>query len=190
MKKNTIFFQFTLIAFMITGSFTHAHEHGAHVHGIGKIALAIETSTQANIDLDVAGDSIMGFEHAATSPKDKKAKDDSFKKLAENGGTLLQFDPKLNCVVTNLKVEIEKEAVDLKETKAEKAAEAKEKHGEHSDVNASYTVKCASPLLGSKVQVGIFKLFPKIKSVKLEILSPTAQNQQEIKDAHTSITIP
>jgi len=146
----------------------------AHVHGLARIALAIETPTTANIDLDVAGDSIMGFEHEARSEKDKKTMEESFNKLKTNASSILKFNPTLQCTVTVKEVGLEK-------------AEAGSKHA---DVNASYTVSCAKPLNGSKVQVGLIGLFPKIKSATFEVLTSTGQIQQNVKGENEFITIP
>ena len=170
----------TLITILLSTP-TIAETHKAHVHGLAKVALAIETPTTANIDLDVAGDSIMGFEHPATTAKDKKTMEDSFNKLKTGAASVIKFDPVLKCVITAKEVGLEKEEAP-KGTPTE--------HGQHADVNASYTVKCEKPLSGSKIQVGLIALFPKVKSANLEILTATGQIQQNVKGEHDSVTIP
>ena len=177
--KNTLL----ILVILLASPSTFAETHKAHVHGLAKVALAVETENTANIDLDVAGDSIMGFEHPAKSEKDKKTMADSFQKLKSDAASVIRFDPALKCVVTVKEVGLEK--AEPKEVNSKEAA-----HGEHSDVNASYSVKCEKSLSGSKVQVGLIALFPKVKSATLEILTTKGQTQETVKSEHYSVTIP
>jgi len=155
---------------------TYAIEnHKAHVHGVAKLTLAMENSTHAEIDLDVPGDSIFGFEHKATSSADKKSQAAGFSKLREQAQSVIQFDPSLGCAVSVKKVEIEKE---------------ESGSGEHSDVNASYSVECKKPLSGTKLTMGLIRLFPKIKNVSLQILSSIGQTQKTVHDSSEIITLP
>lgn len=163
---------------------SETHNHKAHVHGAAKLTLAIEDDGKhASIALDCAGDSIMGFEHVAKSPQDKKSQDDAFRKLREQAAIVIRFDSSLKCVIRSTQVEIEKEE------KSDQAVGAAP-HGEHSDVNANYSVQCDSPISGSKVQVGLIGLFPKIKKVSLQILTTAKQTANEVTDERSSIEIP
>lgn len=156
--------------------------HRPHVHGLATLVLAIESETTANIDLDVAGDSIFGFEHEAKTDADKKAFKDGMDKLKNQAANVIRFDTSLKCIVQVKNVGLEKA-----EVHEEKSSEH---HGQHMDVNAAYTVTCQKPLSGSSVKVGLIGMFPKIKSASLQILTSTNQAQQKVKSENDSIALP
>ena len=157
--------------------------HKAHVHGIGKIDIAIESPIKANVLLDFPGDSIFGFEHQAVSAKDKKTKEDAFQKLFTQTSSIVRFDPALGCRFKVNKVEIEEESPE----EHQEAGGAQ--HGEHTDVNASYEVTCANPMIGSQIKIPIMTIFPKIKKVAVQILKESGQTQSEVSSADESITL-
>ncbi|MGZ6469111.1 MAG: ZrgA family zinc uptake protein [Bdellovibrionota bacterium] len=154
----------------------------AHVHGAAKLTLALESATQGTIDLDVPADSIYGFEHKATSKQDKEAQEKGLKKLRDNPASLVRMPA--GCTVKTVKVGLEAEEHE------EGPKEAGEHHGEHADVNASYSVACASTLKGAKVTIALFELFPKIKGVSFQVLSPTGQTESKVQNSHDSIILP
>jgi hypothetical protein len=158
------------------------HNHKAHVHGAAKLMLALETETSGTIDLDCAADSIVGFEYEAKTKKDKSTRDQAFQKLRDHANSVVNFNQSLSCTVSATKVEMEKEEGN------EAAAETT--HGQHSDVNASFSFSCKKPLNGSTLQVGLIALFPKLKSVSLQILSNTSQTESIVKNEHDSVNIP
>ncbi len=172
-----------LFLMMSSDGVAEAHNHKAHVHGAAKLTLAIEDDGKTgSVDLDVSGDSIMGFEHEAKTVEEEKAKVTGFEKLRAGGNQVMKFNSSLDCKVTATKVEIEKE-------NPGETHDAR-KHGTHSDINAAYEVKCENPLNGTSVQSGLFVLFPKIKSVSIQILTQAKQSSTEVKDAGSPVAIP
>ncbi|MDR3606272.1 MAG: DUF2796 domain-containing protein [Oligoflexia bacterium] len=184
---------FTLGAAVFLGnlspSLAGTQNHKAHVHGNGKIDIALESPTKAIIELDFPGDSIFGFEHQARSAKDKQAEAQAFQKLRTQTDSIVQFDPSLGCQYKVNKVELEKEDHDA-DQKAESSGGSKsEHHGEHADVNASYEVNCAKPMTGSQIKVPMMTLFPKIKKISVQILKESGQTQKEISNADEAISL-
>jgi hypothetical protein len=161
--------------------------HKAHVHGNGKIDIAVESPTHAVIELDFPGDSIFGFEHPAISAKDKQVQNDAFRKLRTQTDLIVRFDPSLACQFKANQVGIEKENA----TAAAPAVEAhgEDTHGQHLDINASYDVTCSKPIVGSTVTIPIMKLFPRIKKVSVQILKENGQTQREIGDGDEVISL-
>jgi hypothetical protein len=84
-------------------------------------------------------------------------------------------------------VEIEKESAEPAAVAVE--AQSDEKHGEHSDINASYEVNCAKPMIGSQIKIPMMTLFPKIKKISIQILKDSGQTQTEINSADAVITL-
>jgi hypothetical protein len=175
MKLTPLVFAFLGFT-IINSALAETHNHKAHVHGAAKLTLALETETSGTIDLDCAADSIVGFEYEAKTKKDQNTRD--------HASSVLIFNPELACTVTATKVEMEKE-----ESKAE-APVAESMHGQHSDVNASFKFSCKKKLSGSTLQVGLIALFPKLKSVSLQILSDTTQTESIVKNEHDPVTVP
>jgi hypothetical protein len=183
MKLTPLVFAFLGFT-IINSALAETHNHKAHVHGAAKLTLALETETSGTIDLDCAADSIVGFEYEAKTKKDQNTRDQAFQKLRDHASSVLIFNPELACTVTATKVEMEKE-----ESKAE-APVAESMHGQHSDVNASFKFSCKKKLSGSTLQVGLIALFPKLKSVSLQILSDTTQTESIVKNEHDPVTVP
>ena len=154
-------------------TYAETQNHKAHVHGAAILILAMETEITGSIDLDSAADSIMGFEHEAKSKADQAAKIAAFKMLRDQAASIIKFDKSLGCTVTATKVEMEKEA-----------------HGQHADINASFSVSCKKPVSGSQVEIGLIGMFPKLKKVSLQILSSSTQTQSDVNHEHTLILVP
>ena len=156
--------------------------HHAHVHGAAKVTLALETYLAGTIDLDVPAESIYGFEHKASTRADKEAQERGFKPLRNNPYSILRLPS--DCEVKMIKVEAEKAEAEEKPEPGEE-----EHHGEHSDINASYSLKCTNSLAGAKIWVGMFDIFSRVKSVSLRVLTPNGQTEQKITSSHDSLII-
>lgn len=157
--------------------------HHAHVHGAAKVTLALETYLTGTIDLDVPAESIYGFEHKASTKADKEAQEKGFKPLKNNPYSIVRLPS--DCEVKMIKVETEKAEAEEKPEPGEE-----EHHGEHADINASYSLKCTNSLAGAKIWVGMFDVFSRVKSVSLQVLTPHGQSEQKITSSHDSLIIP
>ena len=150
-----------LLVVISAGARAEEHEHhGAHVHGEAKLVIALESATQGTIDLDCPADSIVGFEHAAKSAKDKKTADAALKKLNLLGNALLELPAALGCTV-----------------KGKKAGfEAGSEKG-HADINASWDLQCKTPLTGAKGKLHLIRAFTKIHKIGVQIIGPAGQSE-------------
>ena len=157
--------------------------HKAHVHGAAKIVLALETSTQGTIDLDVPAESIYGFEHKATTKADKEAEAKGLKPLKGNPYSIIRLPS--DCEIKVIKVEMEKAEDDKHEE-----VKGDEHHGEHADINASYSVKCVKPISGIKAWIGMFDIFPRLKTVSFQVLTSSGQTETKVQSSHEFITLP
>ena len=160
-----------------------AEEHrqlGAHVHGHGRLNIAIEDKT-VSIELEVPGADIAGFEHEASTPAQKATIENAKAKLA---GGLSLFTPSAaaNCAQKSANVSIEAEHGDEHEHHAEggKAAQEEESH-HHSEFHAEYAFECQSPVQLTSMTFDYFKAFPAARELDVSLISPKGQSSYEVK---------
>ena len=128
---------------------------GSHEHGSAKISLSYENNA-AEIELEAPADSIIGFEHAPKTDKEKKAFENA-KGLWQNLlSDLVVFPKELNCKITE------------SEFKQELSDDKHEKNS-HSEIEASATITCEKNITGD-IAVMFRKQFKKMKNVKLEVV--------------------
>ncbi|WII71202.1 DUF2796 domain-containing protein [Bdellovibrio sp. 22V] len=137
-----------------------AREHGAHVHGEGHMSIGID-GKKGKIELHAPANSIMGFEHQATSKKDKQKKDAALLKLEEKISEMVSFDPSLKC-------EIKKEIFEVnQETK-------------HADIEAEFNISCEQAPAGSTMTFNIQKVFPHLKKVQVDVIADGVQKSVQV----------
>lgn len=146
-----------------------AREEKAHVHGAVHVALAFE-GKNGKIEMNLPSSAVYGFEYVARNAKDKKAKDEGLKKLEDKIGEMLAFDPSLKC-------EIKKDMFEI------------DQRENHSDIDAEFRVTCDKSPMGTSVIVNISKVFPRIKSVHVDVVGEGVQKSQEIKKSGESIEL-
>jgi Protein of unknown function (DUF2796) len=147
------------------------HQHGAHVHGTAKLDIAIEERT-AMVEFASPAESIVGFEHKATTAAEQQKQAKALDLLKDKIGTMVIFEPALSCrwSPTNLDVV---------------------QHGqEHSGVQSVFTVNCDSPLAGSKIRFAFSKTFPAIRIVDVQVVAATQQVGATIKRDRGEVEVP
>lgn len=144
-------------------------QHKAHQHGLAKIGIAFE-GTRGKIDLDTAAEAIIGFEYAAKSKKDKKVESDQLSKLEKSMGEMINFDAALNC-------KINMESSEIRRT------------GPHADLEATFDVKCDKSPKDSTVKFNFQKVFPRMKTVEVEVLISDLQLTTTVKKDDTSFEL-
>lgn len=169
---------------------THKAGHGAHVHGSAKLSIAIESAKVGTLLLESPGESIIGFEHEANSADEKKAEANALATLEKKASEIFSFNKALGCVVAKTKIEIKKEDHDEHEEKAKgKEDHHHEESGEHTEVEAEYSLKCQKDLAGSALEVNLGKSFPKLKDLDVQILGEKGQSTVELKNAVGSVKL-
>jgi hypothetical protein len=156
----------------------HKAGYGAHVHGNAKLTLALDTDSKGVLLFESPGDSVIGFEHAATSAGDKRTQAKALAILNEKGPDLFSFDPSAKCTLQKTRVEIKKEDHD-----------EHEQHGEHNEVEAEYALSCSRSLSGTFLNVGLGNSFPKIKNLEVQVLKSKGQSSTQLKGALGQVKI-
>lgn len=179
MKSKTLYFLLISALFFSQHAFAKK-SLSAHEHGSATISLAYEQNS-AEIELESPADSLLGFEHAPKSDKEKKAFE-SAKNLWGNLSTeLIIFAKDLNCKTTNV---VFKQIMSQDEHDDHKKHDHHDKdHSDdsHSEIEASAKVVCEKAISGD-VTVQLRKHFKKMKNVKLEIVGTKSQSLKIKKD--------
>ncbi len=161
-----------------------AEEHrqlGAHVHGHGRLNIAIEDKT-VSIELEAPGADIVGFEHEAATRAQSAAIEKAKATLA-SGLSLFTPAAAAGCTQNASKVSIEAEHEHEHEHHAEGAKpdaddEAADHH--HSEFHAEYAFECASPDRLTSMTFDYFKAFPNAQELDISLISPKGQSSYEV----------
>ncbi len=146
-------------------AFSGEHALGAHVHGTVKLALAVEANTM-DVDFDGPSESLIGFEHAPKSDKDK----------AIFNGSKNLWEKKLLTILTP--------AADLG-CKIAESSFVQEIEGTHADIEAKAKISCAKNLAGTELKISLIKAFSHIKKLKVEVLSASTTSVEISKPEQT-----
>ena len=128
----------------------------AHVHGQATLDIGIEART-GTLEFRAPADDVYGFEHAPRTAAERAKRDAAFAVLRTKGAALVRFDPTLGCTLTANTVGIVEEK------------------GGHGDVRATYALACKNAPAGRPIAFGFSAAFPGVNSVKVQLVSDTAQ---------------
>jgi hypothetical protein len=167
------------------------HAHEAHVHGVGKLDVALDGQT-LSLHLDSPLVNLVGFEHAANSAKDKAAVQAMTKNL-RNAGIVFVTSPSAECKLSGVK--LESAALDpalLGEAQVDKTAKpaAQADHDGHADLDADFTFRCAHPERLQKIDVRLFEAFKGFNSIDVQLATGKRQGAAKLTPAANSIAVP
>jgi hypothetical protein len=165
------------------GAVVQQRRHDAHVHGAAEVSIAVEGS-KATVEFRAPAESVMGFEHEAKSESDKKKRDAALEQLRANKDRMIVFDPRWGCKSSELKTAVAEEKAER--AKAQTGTEGQshkdqKKSGEHREVQGIFSVACDKPLAGSRITFGVYKIFPDIHEINVQVLSDSKQVGATIK---------
>ena len=158
----------------LTASAAELH-HGPHQHGVGQLNLAQEKD-EVEIELEVPGADIVGFDHPAASAEDRKAMDVAVTKL-KDGARLFLFPAAAGCSLKEAEVEVhggDKAEHDDGKKKEEQKNEHELERG-HSEFHAHYHFRCADIAAASPLDVQLFAFFPSAQKLAAQSISPSGQ---------------
>ena len=183
--------------------YDHDHEHrqhGAHVHGVAALNLALE-GNEVHIELDSPAANIVGFEHAPSSEADHAALEKAVAAL-KNGDQLFLFNKEAGCrmekaMVASALLEEEHDGHGDKHSAhhdhEEKGEHAHEKHdheghgheghaGEetHTDIEVVYHFECDQPGKLTQLTVELFEAFPATQELNVQYIIESKQGAQEL----------
>jgi hypothetical protein len=140
----------------------------AHVHGEGRLDVAIGKDTLA-MDLELPLDVAVGFERAPRGEKEK-ANLSAAEKTLRDAVALWQPSTAANCVVETADVAMPRFA-----------------SGEHADIEARYSFRCANPTQLKEVSTAIFKQFPRLYRLEVQRVGPSGQGRHRLTPKNPSL---
>lgn len=168
-----------------------AQEHrqlGAHVHGHGRLNIAIEDK-KVSIDLEVPGADIVGFEHEPSTPDQKAAIENAKTKLAD-GLALFTPSAAAGCSLKSAKVATQAEHEDEHEHEEHAASAHEEEPGHrHSEFHVEYSLECSSPSRLTAMTFDYFKAFSGAQELDIAVISPKGQSSFEVKRDQPSLDL-
>ncbi|WP_050466072.1 DUF2796 domain-containing protein [Herbaspirillum chlorophenolicum] len=152
----------------------HHGNHPAHEHGVGKLDVALEGNT-LTLHLDTPLINLVGFEHAATSARDKETVQ-AMAKVLRDAGRMFATDAAAQCKPAEIQLEsaVLPPAL-LGEKSPSSAAPAAASDG-HADLDGDFTLVCASPgALNTVDASALFRAFPGFQRIDVQLATPKKQ---------------
>jgi hypothetical protein len=143
------------------------HQH-AHVHGVAKLGVAVQGAT-VTLALESPLDSLIGFEHAPRSAAERAAVT-ALRATMQAPRELFKFNTEAACSLVKAEAESALFA----------AAPAASASSEHADLDASFEYACAQPAKLATLDVDLFKVYPRLHSVSVEVATDKGQSKQAL----------
>jgi hypothetical protein len=171
-----------LLSSMLTVS---AQAHEAHVHGVGKLDVALDGHT-LSLHLDSPLVNLIGFEHAAQSPSDRKSAQNMAATL-RNASRVFVTSAAAACKVSQVKlVSAAIDPVLLGEATA--APDHHEDHDGHADLDADFSFQCDNPERLQTIDVRLFDAFKGFVSIDVQLVTAKRQGAARLTPSSSRIT--
>ena len=154
----------------------------SHEHGAGKLSIAIEGG-KIELELEVPGDDIVGFEHKAKTVKQKAAVEQATKTLAA-GLTQFKLPAVAGCKLESAKVELHFEAAEKKPAETKATTE-----DGHTEFRATYVLACAAPDKVTEIAFDYFKSFKNAQKLAVTVVSDKGQKHYEVTRKAPRLTL-
>ncbi|MDR2055318.1 MAG: DUF2796 domain-containing protein [Desulfovibrio sp.] len=188
MKKSMLFASVT-VCLITAGVPAFAHE--AHEHGTARINLSVE-GQKVEIGLETPLASLISFEHAPETDAQKKELRD-MATIMRKADTLFIFPTEARCRLEKVSLESEAISDGLLSPAGTPAAGAKGGKGEtgspgdkredgegHADLDAEISFICRHPEKLNRIEVDMFKAFPNLKEIEIQMVTPKGQGAAEL----------
>ena len=162
----------TLLAASLFFALPAAHAAKAHVHGEGKLDVAIDKE-KITLNLELPLDAAVGFERAPKNDKEKAALAAADKALKDTA-TLFVPTQAAHCSVVSTDVKIPNLGGDGKHDHAHEGEE------HHADIDASYVFRCTNPAALKGIETTIFKHFKRLYRLEVQRAGPGGQGAMRL----------
>ena len=174
-KKKAFVFAGFVTCLAIAASAQEHRQLGAHVHGHGRLNIAVEDKIMS-MELEVPAADIVGFEHEPETPEQKAALEQAKAKLAA-GLSLFTPASAAGCAQTSAKVMTE---ADHDEEETHDSHHVHEAEHHHSEFHADYAFECASPSQITSMTFDYFEVFPNAEALNVSLISAKGQASYEV----------
>ncbi|MEB0010240.1 DUF2796 domain-containing protein [Glaciimonas sp. Gout2] len=181
-------FSSVAISALLCLALSPAIAHEAHVHGVGKLDVAID-GAQITLHLDTPLMNLLGFEHAAKNTKDRAAAQKMALQL-RNASKIFVTTPAAEC--RPISVKLASNAIDpilLGEspTPATKI-NATAKAAVHADLDADIVLQCENPHLLKTIDVNLFAKFKGFQKIDVQMVTPKNQLAATLRPSATLLS--
>lgn len=145
----------------------HAHGAKAHVHGNAEMQVVVD-GQQLTIELQSPMDSLVGFEHAPRTEKQKQAIKAMEERFAAPA-TLFVPTPEAKCTAEPGTLKLPRYA-DVTENKRKRDKDV------HSEMEATIHFQCEQPAELKGVEVTLFDAFTRIHRLDVQAMTPRGQS--------------
>ncbi len=167
-------------------------EVAPHVHGEGKLAVAIEGGT-VSMELEAPAKDIIGFEHAPKTAKEKKLVADAKARFTD-GGKLFALPSQAQCKQTSVATELH----GLAGPKAGKGhSHGKHTHAkadagggaQHAEFRVTYVFACNTPAALKTLDLAYFAAFKGAEKLEVSLIGPKGQASMEASREKPSVDL-
>ena len=177
--------------------------HESHEHGVANLNVAVE-GKNIYIEFTSPAANIVGFEHHPRTHEQKDAVKDAVNKLKKGEALfLLSAKSESKLVKSSVDTDIDKGAEHHAEeghahSKEEHHGHAEEhhedhgdadKHERHSEFEATYQFACQKPDKLSQIEVMLFRAFPGIEHIEVQLVTATKQTAVELTAKKNKIAL-
>jgi Protein of unknown function (DUF2796) len=168
---------------------------GPHQHGHGTLKLAVEGQT-VQMELEVPGVDIVGFEHKAETAEDR-AKMEAAEKTLAQPLALFMLPDEAGCEITAAKVfsvgatESDHDAheQDHQDHTEGLEHETEEQEGEHSEFHGEYALSCSNVAAITAISFPYFEVFPNSAELAVTLITEKGQKAFEVNREHAVIDL-
>ncbi len=165
------------LSFALAAAFAHAAEGPAKApERLSTVSVALD-KTMLLIGVEMPGEGVFGFDHPATNAQEKKVIADAVAVLTDKASDLFVLPADLGCKVGDVRIE----ASQAPSKDGDDAQPPKDKaKPEPANVDADYTLSCDKSPSGSTLKLGLLKAFPRLKKVKVQVLSEATESDRDV----------
>lgn len=139
--------------------------HQAHQHGAARLQVSVE-GRALQIAFEGPADNLLGFEHAPQNDAQKKTVARVEQQLKQPT-QLFVTPPAADCQAQPVRVEMKLPSPGSGET--------------HSEIEVEWRWECAKPEALAHVDVGLFKAFPRLKQLRVQVVTVQGQKTAVLK---------
>ena len=163
---------------------SQTHSEDAHVHGLARLTIAIDSDAEAQVVFESPSESIYGFEHEPRTPEEQAAQDDALATLETGFGDLLVLPEALGCTIASAEVSVEADDHgDHDEDGHDEDGHDDEHEGEavHTEVHATYALSCDAGLENAEAEVALGEAFAGIEELEVILLTAGGQTAERLE---------
>jgi len=160
-------------------SAAEVHQHGAHVHGIATLNVALD-GHDLYMELESPAANIVGFEHEPKNDAQAQQLHDALE-LLESAEKMVSLPVVAECMAgaTHLAGEETREhdhdTGHHDDDGEEKAEDSHGEHSDHSDISVTYQFHCENPEKLESIGVRLFEHYPGFEKINVQLLTSKKQ---------------